>query len=113
MPTIGARGLLDIFPWITFPHPNRGGTFARVKIVGSLAEFGYLPRNDEGTTAEDSGWNVVVLPPYFANATVIPNGNYRVLVRALRVTGDPKRQEDYDSYLSEIIGVRNEAPATP
>jgi len=113
VPTIGARGLFDGFPWITFPHPNGGGTFARVKTVGALAEFGYLPRNDEATNPDGTGWNVVVFGPYFANATVIPNGDYRILMRALRVTGDLKRQEDYDSYLSEVIGVRNEAPSTP
>jgi hypothetical protein len=46
-----------------------------------------------------------VLSNTFANGTVIPNGNYRVLMRSLRVTGDPTNEADYDSWLSPIIGV--------
>jgi hypothetical protein len=42
--------------------------------------------------------------PVFANGTGIPNGYYRYLLRALRVTGNPQRQEDYESWLSPILG---------
>jgi hypothetical protein len=46
------------------------------------------------------------LTPTFANGTTIPNGDYRILVRALRVTGDPAIEGDYESWLSEIFGVQ-------
>jgi hypothetical protein len=41
----------------------------------------------------------------FANGTVIPNGSYKVLLRSLRVTGDPKNEADYESWLSPVFGV--------
>lgn len=54
----------------------------------------------------DNGFNTFSLEaPVFANGTTIPNGLYRVIVRALRVTGNPQREEDYDVYLSPIVGV--------
>lgn len=54
----------------------------------------------------DNGFNTISFEkPTFANGTQVPNGSYRILVRALKVTGDPKRQEDYESWLSPIVGV--------
>lgn len=41
----------------------------------------------------------------FANGTQVPNGSYRFLVRALRVTGDPEQNSDYESWLSPVVGV--------
>lgn len=50
--------------------------------------------------------NTLVLKNVFANGTVIPNGSYKVLLRALRVTGDPTNEADYESWLSPIINVK-------
>lgn len=51
-------------------------------------------------------YNLLALDePIFANGTVIPNGRYRILLRALRVTGDSNKEEDWESWLSEIVGV--------
>lgn len=41
----------------------------------------------------------------FADGTTIPKGSYKILVRALRVTGDLTKDEDYDSWLSPGVGV--------
>lgn len=41
----------------------------------------------------------------FANGTAIPNGQYRILLRAQKVTGDPTNELDFESWLSPIIGV--------
>jgi hypothetical protein len=54
----------------------------------------------------DNAYNAFDLAsPTFANGTAIPAGSYRILVRSLRVTGNPTAEEDYDSWLSPIIGV--------
>ncbi|TFK18825.1 subtilisin-like protein [Coprinopsis marcescibilis] len=53
----------------------------------------------------DSYYTFSVNGPFFSNGTVIPAGLYRILLRALRVTGNPERQEDYESWLSPVIGV--------
>ncbi|KAJ7646960.1 subtilisin-like protease [Roridomyces roridus] len=95
--TLNSRGL----PWFSFSRPHNGGTFAKVPILGSLLEFDYLVRNDLGDNLDDT----VLMENTFANGTVIPNGSYRVLLRSLKVTGDPKNEADYESWLSPIIGV--------
>lgn len=54
----------------------------------------------------DNGSNSFPLTtPTFANGTTIPNGSYRLLLRALRVTGDPTKEGDSEVYLSPIIGI--------
>jgi hypothetical protein len=68
-------------PFFTFPHPQTGGAFAQVKVAGSFA----------------------LKTPTFANGITIPSGSYLMLIGALRVTGDPTREdseEDYDSWLT-------------
>ena len=44
----------------------------------------------------------------FRNGSTIPNGSYRLLFRALRVTGNPKEDnlKDYDFAFTESFGVR-------
>jgi len=39
----------------------------------------------------------------FANGTTISNGSYRLLIRALRITGDPTNESDYESWLSPVM----------
>lgn len=41
--------------------------------------------------------------PTFANGTAIPNGRYKILIRALKITGDPKKESDYDAWLSPVV----------
>lgn len=82
----------------------KGGSAAAIKTLGSLFEFDFQPRN----TDEDDGtdFNVFELDtPVFANGTTIPNGLYKILLRVLKVTGDPNNEADFESWLSPIIGV--------
>lgn len=92
----------------SFPNAAKSGTFAQVRTLGSLFEADFQPRNsdvDDGT-----GFNQLTIPsPQFANGTTIPNGTYRILLRALKVTGDPTKEEDFESWLSPILGF--EAPS--
>jgi len=61
----------------------------------------------QDTSATGNGYTAVDFEePTFANGTTIPNGQYRVLLRALRVTGDPTNEADYDSWLSPIVGIK-------
>ncbi|KAJ6603216.1 subtilisin-like protease [Mycena vulgaris] len=88
-------------PTFSFSHSHKGGSFAKVPIIGALLEMDYVSRSDEGDLLD----NTVVLPNTFANGTVIPNGTYKILLRSLKVTGDPTNEADYESWLSPIIGV--------
>ncbi|KAF9050212.1 pyrolysin [Panaeolus papilionaceus] len=107
-PTIAPRGLFGLAPIFTFPifHPSKGSSFANVKIMGTLSSLSYLTRQNENSGGGNA-WSVLDLTaPTFANGTVIPNGQYRFLLRALKPFGDPSRQEDYESWLSPIVGVQ-------
>ncbi|KAF9526569.1 peptidase [Crepidotus variabilis] len=90
---------------LSFPSPHDdGGSYASVKVIGPLEEFKYVTRNDE---AGGNGFNLYNLTePTFANGSTIKDGQYRALLRALRVTGDPTTEEDYDSWLSPIFGIQ-------
>jgi hypothetical protein len=80
------------------------GTYASVKTFGQLAEYDYIPRNSDATTAADNGYSTFTVGE-FVNGTAIPKGAYKVLARALRVAGDAKKEADYETYLSPTFGV--------
>jgi len=106
-PTIPTRDLDErhVFERETFSFPQaEGGSFAQVQIAGPLLEADFLPRNsdvDDGTGYNEFSFADAV----FANGTAIPNGSYRFLLRALKVTGDPTNEVDFESWLSPIIGI--------
>ncbi|KAF7321903.1 Subtilisin-like protease [Mycena kentingensis (nom. inval.)] len=98
-PTLSSRDA----PVFSFGHKPAKGTFAQVPTVGLLLEVDWLTRNDLGEN--DVLDNEVLLTNTFANGTTIPNGAYKILLRSLKVTGDPKNEADWESWLSPVIGV--------
>ncbi|KAK7032714.1 minor extracellular protease vpr [Favolaschia claudopus] len=99
---ISLNGTLNKRGAISFTSSHKGGSFAKVPTLGALLEIPYLGRNDENEETLD---NTLVLSKTFANGTTIRSGSYKVLLRALRVTGDPTNEADYESWLSPIIGI--------
>ncbi|KAF8800185.1 subtilisin-like protease [Phlegmacium glaucopus] len=96
---------IDLVDASTTANSVSSGSFAGVNVLGSLMSLDYTPRNNEtGTGNPFTVFNITT--PTFANMTVIPNGSYRVLIRALRVTGDPQSEKDYETWLSPIVGVQ-------
>ncbi|KAF9467399.1 pyrolysin [Collybia nuda] len=91
-------------PKFTFPKAHQGGSFAQVQTVGSLLELEFISRNNENP--DDNGYTSYPFEVLaFANGTLVPNGSYKFFMRALRVTGDPDQNADYESWLSPAIGV--------
>ncbi|KAI0088133.1 subtilisin-like protease [Irpex rosettiformis] len=91
-----------------------GNSTTPIKTIGSLFEADFLPRNTDQD--DGSGFNLFdVTPPTFANGTKIPNGQYKILLRALKVTGNPGNESDFESWLSPTIGVNvpNEEDVIP
>ncbi|KZV97986.1 subtilisin-like protein [Exidia glandulosa HHB12029] len=85
-----------------FP-PKNSGSFDKVATLGRAYEFEDLTRN-----AISRGAAVVYtidFPIEFANGTAVPFGQYKLLVRSLRVTGNPSNEADYDVYVSEQVGL--------
>lgn len=82
------------------------GTLGLVQTVGPLAQFNWNPRNDASTTPGE-GYNVFSLSKaFFADNTAIPNGRYRILMRALKVTGDPTNKDDFEAWVSPVIDIQ-------
>ncbi|KAJ6559547.1 subtilisin-like protease [Mycena capillaripes] len=103
---ITLSGTLNTRSSISFTNPHKGGSFAKVPTLGPLLELPFLGRNDEGESAQGALLdNTVLLSNTFANGTLIPNGSYKVLLRSLRVTGDPTNEADYESWLSPVVGI--------
>lgn len=41
----------------------------------------------------------------FADNSLITKGEYKILIRALKVTGNPETEEDFESWLSPAFRV--------
>ncbi|KAF4599319.1 hypothetical protein EYR40_006411 [Pleurotus pulmonarius] len=104
-PTLNTRALGDTHgSFFSFPHRVKTGSFAQVPTIGTVFELDFTTRNNDDPN--DNGFvSVAIDPPTFANGTTIPNGQFRLLLRALKVTGDPTNEADFESFLSPIIGV--------
>ncbi|KAL0952205.1 hypothetical protein HGRIS_008814 [Hohenbuehelia grisea] len=97
-PTIAKRDWLSwLWPW--------EDDVTDVPTIGPLQELSYVPRNSHLTTRQDNGYNGFPFDGKFANFTRVENGEYRVLLRALKVTGNPKRANDYESWLSPVFTI--------
>ena len=55
---------------------------------------------------EGSAYSFIPIKTTFLNGSTIPNGSYRLVFRALRVTGNPNLEEDYDSAFSDVFGIQ-------
>ncbi|CAE6487820.1 unnamed protein product [Rhizoctonia solani] len=90
-------------PWLfTHKHKAHSGTFAAVKTLGVLYQEDYLSRNNLATNA--NGYSAVQVTA-FANGTAIPDGSYKILLRALKITGDVKVEKDYEVWTSGTMVV--------
>jgi len=105
--TSGGRGLLRFWCQITknkgngCQANNNGNTFNKVPTLGTLLESNYIARNSGGADGVGLIYSTYALStPTFLNGTTIPNGTYKFLLRALKITGNVKKQEDYESWLS-------------
>jgi hypothetical protein len=82
------------------------GTYKAVKTIGKLVEYDYNPRSTNAATEADNGYSEFDLAsPVFSNGTRIANGSYKILMRALKVSGNPTKEADYESWLSPVITI--------
>ncbi|EFP92797.2 uncharacterized protein PGTG_18576 [Puccinia graminis f. sp. tritici CRL 75-36-700-3] len=52
---------------------------------------------------QELDWNATVLESEYSKPKRIPGGKYKVLLRALKVTGDLENEGDFDRWLSPLI----------
>ncbi|KAF8725334.1 Subtilisin-like protein, partial [Rhizoctonia solani] len=95
-----------IFDWL-FPSKGHtyGGSFAQVPTLGVIHQDDYPARNSRASTASARGFNTLLIKS-FANETEIPDGSYKVLFRALKITGNPKNEEDYEVWTSPQLDIK-------
>ncbi|CAE6463465.1 unnamed protein product [Rhizoctonia solani] len=101
--TLSKRSVRD---WL-FPNKGKtyGGTFAAVGTLGVLYHEDYLPRNSAAGTAAENGYSGVQVTTFF-NGTAIPDASYRILLRALKITGNAQMEEDFEVWTSPTIVVK-------
>jgi len=100
-----------------------GGTFSKVSTIGPISVLKYQVRNPNDTCEFLVIPSVFVIFPFangagllksavanggyssfnfstFANGTTFPKGEYKLLMRALKIAGDAKSESSYESWLS-------------
>lgn len=90
--------------WL-FSGKGSSGTFGAVRTFGILYQEDYISRNSLAGTVDDNGYSALQVTA-FANGTAIPDGSYKILVRALRITGNPTREEDFEVWTSPEVIVK-------
>ncbi|KAL5634053.1 hypothetical protein ACGC1H_006028 [Rhizoctonia solani] len=91
--------------WLFYNRVQTAGTFSTIPTLGVLYQDRYVPRNSAANTTTDGGYDVIPINRY-ANGTAIPNGRYRILFRALKITGDPDQEEDYEIWTSPTVVIK-------
>jgi hypothetical protein len=92
--------------WLEGSKVDHASTDGHIPTVGGLAIVEYEPRNTESTDP-GVGFSAFALSNgTFADGTYIPNGRYKVLLRALKITGDVNQDADYEAWLSPVMEFR-------
>ncbi|PVF93855.1 subtilisin-like protein [Serendipita vermifera] len=102
------RGLLDsLMSWLTNGMTNsinqNEGTYSQVPILGSLLKSQYRSRHDPTQDAGFGYSTFVLRNNTFSDSRPIPNGRYKFLLRALKITGDLTNESDYEAWLSPVV----------
>lgn len=91
-------------------HRVKRAVPATPAILGNLFEVDYNSRNVPDSTDNGVGYFDYTISASaegftFGNGSTVPNGAYKVLVRALKIFGDETKPADYESWLSPTFGV--------
>ncbi|EJU04161.1 subtilisin-like protease [Dacryopinax primogenitus] len=80
-------------------------SFRGLPLLGNILELDDYPRSSSATDAPDNGYYPFQWNGTCANGSYAANGEYKMLLRALKVTGDPSNDADWEAWLSPIFGV--------
>ncbi|KAG0151507.1 hypothetical protein CROQUDRAFT_71604 [Cronartium quercuum f. sp. fusiforme G11] len=97
----------------TFPGPIPN-LFKGLKLLGSIASSDTIPRWLSRQTVIDSSsfqfngsiFDITSDANNDTLGTQVPDGNYKVLFRALRINGDPLVDDDYEAWLSPNFSIK-------
>ncbi|KAG9090880.1 hypothetical protein FRC06_000845 [Ceratobasidium sp. 370] len=77
----------------------------QVKLLGALYQRNYVSRNSGSKDEDKNGFSSFVVKT-FKNGTAIPDGKYKILFRAARITSDVKLEESYETWTSPEIVIK-------
>ncbi|KAG8732163.1 hypothetical protein FRC10_001188 [Ceratobasidium sp. 414] len=77
----------------------------QVRTLGTLYEKDYVSRNSLSKDAEKPGFSTFVVEK-FKNGTAIPNGRYKILFKAAKITSDVELEESYEVWASPEIVIK-------
>ncbi|KAJ7747220.1 pyrolysin [Mycena metata] len=101
IPLPSRRGIAPT-PFTWWWTESTAGTFSKIKTIGPIGEMDYVARS---TNDPFGGYSSFGFQGTFANATRINDGQYRALLRALKVNGNRNNEEDFESWMSPQFGV--------
>ncbi|KAF9258179.1 subtilisin-like protein [Marasmius fiardii PR-910] len=89
------------------PSLNLENLPSPVPVIGHLSNRTFVTRHKMAKEV-NTGFASILLNnnATFSNLTYVPSGTYKVLIRALRVTGDPGNPDHYDKWLSPTMTLR-------
>ncbi|KAG8738825.1 hypothetical protein FRC10_006436, partial [Ceratobasidium sp. 414] len=90
------------YRFLAVKRANPEDTFAGFDIVGRIFRKEYVSRHLEFSRNVGSASDI----QQFANGTAIPGGAFQILLRALKITGDPAKEDDWESWTSPVITVK-------
>ncbi|KAG9093623.1 hypothetical protein FS749_014083 [Ceratobasidium sp. UAMH 11750] len=76
-----------------------------VKTLGLLYEAAFVPRNSPSYDPDEHGFSSFKVNE-FKNGTSIPDGKYRLLFSAAKITSDVKLKESYETWTSPEIVIK-------
>ncbi|KAG9101853.1 hypothetical protein FRC06_002556, partial [Ceratobasidium sp. 370] len=82
---------------------NPEDTFASLDVVGWIFRNDYVSRHLEFGRNVGSASDI----QQFAKGTAIPDGAYHILLRALKITGDPVKEDDWEFWTTPVIAVKH------
>ncbi|KNZ43690.1 hypothetical protein VP01_997g3 [Puccinia sorghi] len=117
MDVISANSALtnsDPSPATMQPMPDIGttftlskGTFMGANLLGMIptSNSTFVPRTVSTDTIVLPWSGTLISPGQTQSSSVIPSGSYKILLRALRVNGNPFTDADFDYWISPVITV--------
>ncbi|KZO98791.1 subtilisin-like protease [Calocera viscosa TUFC12733] len=85
------------------------GGCSALPILGNLLHHTYRPRSSSSKMRTEDGFNRLLWNGTYTNGSYAANGEYKMLLRALKARGDATNEEDYEVWLSPIFGVNMSA----
>ncbi|KAL8280710.1 hypothetical protein RQP46_007033 [Phenoliferia psychrophenolica] len=111
--SVGADPLLTPVPWVNATalaneksNSAFSSSFDAVATVGLIDYEPYIYRNNDQDSTDyfyEIFDGTVYTSTGETNTTVLPAGSYKILLRALKVTGKPEIESEYESWLSPTI----------